>query len=98
MPAEVSIEKPAKLYGAHAPVTEVLPPSAPLPRTVRRVSPGGEVSMAGQRFKIGPSYASRDVTVVIEDHLFRVLHNNIEIGAFTHKNPDKPIHSKTKLT
>ncbi|WP_335986721.1 hypothetical protein [Glycomyces sp. MUSA5-2] len=54
--------------------------------------------MAGQRLKVGPSYASRDVTIVIEDHLFRVLHNNIEIGAFTRENPDKPIHFKTKPT
>lgn len=42
--------------------------------------------VARQRLHVGASHAGKTVTVVIEDTLFRVLHNDVELRVLSRKN------------
>jgi hypothetical protein len=46
--------------------------------------------VAGQRLRVGRTHAGKTITVVIEDTVFRVLHNDIELSTHTRKTT-KPI-------
>jgi hypothetical protein len=69
------------------PAAASLPPSAPPQRAMRRVAENGRVMVAGQRLRVGRTYAGQTVVIAIEDTVFRVLLNDVELT--TH--PRKPV-------
>ncbi|BBC36283.1 hypothetical protein SGFS_075770 [Streptomyces graminofaciens] len=53
---------------ADMPVPTIIPPSAQALRAQRRVPADGVVMVAGQRLRVGRSYAGKTLTIVIEGH------------------------------
>jgi len=64
------------------PATSPLPPPPPAgPQSVqRRVPKDGVFMVAGQRLRVGRTYAGTIVTVVVDDHHFRVLDGITELS------------------
>jgi hypothetical protein len=71
-------EHRATLRGAR-PSSEPLPQPAPPQRAMRRVADDGTVTVAGQRLRVGRTYAGQTVAIAVEDTVFRVLHNDVEL-------------------
>jgi transposase InsO family protein len=97
LPAPVRLERVARLSGARSPVGPLPPLAQPL-RAQRQVPADGITMVAGQRLRIGRQHAGKTVTVVIDDTVFRVLHNDIELGTHARKNT-KPVtqyHTRAK--
>ena len=89
LPAPLPPNRRAALRGARS-ATESLPPPAPPQRAMRRVADNGTVTVAGQRLRVGRTYAGQTVAIAMEDTVFRVLHNDVEL--LTHaRRSDTPI-------
>ena len=56
------------------------PPAAGAQRVQRRVPKDGVTMVAGQRLRIGRTHAGKVVTVLVEDHHFRVLDGQSELA------------------
>ena len=56
------------------------PPPAGLQRLHRRVPKDGVVMVAGQRLRVGRTHAGTIITVMVEDHHFRVLDGTTELS------------------
>ena len=69
---------------------ESLPPPAPPLRAMRRVNDNGRVTVAGQRLRVGRTYAGQTVLIAIEDAVFRVLLNGAELTTHARRT-DQPI-------
>lgn len=56
--------------------------------------------IAGERVHVGRSHVGKTVTVVIEDTLFRILHNDIELSTHIRKHPGpiRQIRAKPRRT
>ncbi|OZE97239.1 transposase [Rhodococcus sp. 15-1154-1] len=67
------------------------PPSGPQ-RVHRRVPIDGVVMVAGQRLRVGRTHAGTVVTVVVEDHHFRVLDGTAELSLHA-RTATKPIRN-----
>jgi len=89
LPAPILPERAARLRGARAPQGPLPPLAQPL-RAQRQVPADGITMVAGQRLRIGRQHAGKTVTIVIEDTVFRVLHNDIELNTHARKNT-KPV-------
>lgn len=87
LPAPVTVDQVTKLRGARVPDQSLPPAPSQTPRAQRRVPKDGIIMVAKQRLRVGASHAGKTVIVVIEDTLFRVLHNDIELSVHTRKNP-----------
>lgn len=83
-PHEIALIKGAR------PATSALPPPPPAgPQSVqRRVPKDGVVMVAGQRLRVGRTHAGTIVTIVVEDHHFRVLDGIKELS----------LHARTSTT
>lgn len=81
-PCPVPAGKAARLPGARAAATPLPPP--PLPagsiRAQRRVHESARIMVNRQPIKLGPRYAGKLVTVVIEDSHYRILHGDEELA------------------
>jgi transposase InsO family protein len=89
LPAPILPERAARLRGAR-PSQGPLPPLAQPLRAQRQVPADGITMVAGQKLRVGRQHAGKTVTVVIEDTVFRVLHNDIELSTHARKNT-KPV-------
>jgi len=90
LPAPVEPQHRGKLTGARV-ASSPLPPPPALPlRALRRVAENGLVMVAGQRLRVGRTYAGQTVVVAIEDTVLRVLLDDVELSTHARKN-DKPI-------
>jgi hypothetical protein len=85
LPSPVPPEARGKLTGARTATSSLPPPPAPPLRALRRVPADGITMVAGQRLRVGRTHAGKTVTVVIEDTVFRVLHNDIELSTHARK-------------
>jgi hypothetical protein len=54
---------------------------------MRRVNENGRVTVAGQRLRVGRTYAGQTVVIAIDATVFRVLLNNVELTTHARK-PD----------
>jgi transposase InsO family protein len=74
--------------------TTQLPPPPPSgsQRVHRRVPTDGVVMVAGQRLRVGRTHAGTIVTVVVEDHHFRVLDGTAELSLHA-RTTTKPIRN-----
>lgn len=54
-------------------------------RAMRRVDENGRVTVAGQRLRVGRTYAGQTVLIAIEDTVFRVLLNDVELATHARK-------------
>ncbi|MCW2689524.1 MAG: hypothetical protein JWR37_4414 [Mycobacterium sp.] len=52
---------------------------------MRRVDENGRVTVAGQRLRVGRTYAGQTVLVAIEETAFRVLLNDVELTTHARK-------------
>jgi len=75
---------------ANMAVPTVIPPSAQALRAERRVPADGVVLVAGQRLRVGRSYAGKTVIIVIEDIVFRVQDGDVELSTHA-RTSDKPV-------
>jgi hypothetical protein len=89
LPAPLAPEGRIALRGAR-PTSEPLPAPAPPQRALRRVADNGTVTVAGQRLRVGRTYAGQTVAIAIEDTVFRVLLDNIELSTHA-RRPDSQI-------
>jgi transposase InsO family protein len=90
LPAPIEPSKRAKLKGAHAASSPLPPSPSPPLRALRRVNDDGLITVAGQRMRVGRSYAGKAVAVTIEDTVLRVLLDNVELSSHARKH-NKPI-------
>ncbi|MFC3452708.1 IS481 family transposase [Amycolatopsis speibonae] len=90
LPSPIPAETRSSLQGARVASSPLPPPPAPPLRAVRKVPADGITMVAGQRLRVGRPHAGKTVTIVIEDTVFRVLHNDIELSTHTRKSA-KPI-------
>ena len=76
------------------PATAPLPPPPPAgPQSVqRRVPKDGVIMVAGQRLRVGRTHTGTIVTVVVEDHHFRVLDGITELSLHA-RTSSKPIRN-----
>jgi transposase InsO family protein len=76
------------------PATSTLPPPPPAgPQSVqRRVPKDGVVMVAGQRLRVGRTHAGTIVTVVVDDHHFRVLDGITELSLHA-RTSTKPVRN-----
>ncbi|WP_193045861.1 IS481 family transposase [Mycolicibacterium baixiangningiae] len=93
LPNPFSINEFRTIKGAR-PATSPLPSPPPAgPQSVqRRVPKDGVVMVAGQRFRVGRTHAGTIVTVVVEDHHFRVLDGIKELSLHV-RTSSKPIRN-----
>lgn len=93
LPNPFSINEFQTIKGAR-PATSPLPSPPPAgPQSVqRRVPKDGVVMVAGQRLRVGRTHAGIIVTVVVEDHHFRVLDGIKELSLHT-RTSTKPIRN-----
>lgn len=90
LPAPLDPARRAKLTGARTSTSPLPPPpSGPL-RAVRRVPADGVAMVAGQRLRVGRTYAGQTVTILIEDTVFRVLLGEVEISTHA-RTSTKPV-------
>jgi transposase InsO family protein len=81
------------LTGARAASTPLPPPPPAGPQSVqRRVPKDGVVMVAGQRLRVGRTHAGIIVTIVVEDHHFRVLDGTKELSLHA-RTSTKPIRN-----
>jgi hypothetical protein len=71
MPYPVKPADRHRLRGARRAATIPIPPAGPVV-VQRRVSERGQVMVATQRIQVGMSHARKIVTVIAEDHSFRL--------------------------
>jgi hypothetical protein len=72
-PMTIAADKLTALSGAHAPGAALpLPQPVGAIRAQRRVPDDGVVMIARQRLRIGRQHAGKTITIVIDDHHFRV--------------------------
>jgi len=57
---------------------------------MRRVAENGRVMVAGQRLRIGRTYAGQTVVIAIEDTVFRVILKDVELTTHA-RRPDTQI-------
>ena len=83
-----------RLIRGARPTTSTLPAPPPAgPQSVqRRVPKDGVVMVAGQRLRVGRTHAGLIVTVVVEDHHFRVLDGITELSLHA-RTSTKPIRN-----
>lgn len=83
-----------RLIRGTRPATSALPAPPPAgPQSVqRRVPKDGVVMVAGQRLRVGRTHAGLIVTVVVEDHYFRVLDGITELSVHA-RTSTKPIRN-----
>ncbi len=88
-----SINECQNIRGAR-PATTALPSPPPAgPQSVqRRVPKDGVVMVAGQRLRVGRTHAGTIVTVIVEDHHFRVLDGISELSLHA-RTSTKPIRN-----
>lgn len=68
------------------------PPAAGAQRVQRRVPIDGVTMVAGQRLRIGRTHAGKVVTVLVEDHHFRVLDGESELALHA-RTTTKPLRN-----
>lgn len=88
LPAPITADQAAKLAGAHTTQQPLPPPPAPPLRAIRKVPADGITMVAGQRLRVGRAHVGKTVTVVIDDTVFRILHNDIELSIHPRKNTE----------
>ncbi|TDC73189.1 IS481 family transposase [Actinomadura sp. 7K507] len=88
LPAPIVPGQAARLTGARTTQQPLPPPPAPPLRAIRKVPADGITMVARQRLRIGRAHAGKTVTIIIEDTVFRVLHNDIELGIHPRKNTE----------
>ena len=86
LPTPLEPNRRSALRGAR-PATEPLPPPAPPQRAMRSVAENGRVMVAGQRLRVGRTYAGHTVVIAIEDTVFRAFLNDAELRTHARK-PD----------
>jgi hypothetical protein len=93
LPNPFSVNAIQLIRGAR-PATSALPSPPPAgPQGVqRRVPKDGVVMVAGQRLRVGRTHAGTIVTIVVEDHHFRVLDGINELALHA-RTSTKPIRS-----
>ncbi|ABM11307.1 hypothetical protein Mvan_0460 [Mycolicibacterium vanbaalenii PYR-1] len=93
LPNPFPINECQDIRGAR-PATTALPIAPPAgPQSVqRRVAKDGVVMVAGQRLRVGRTHAGTIVTVVVEDHHFRVLDGIRELSLHA-RTTTKPIRN-----
>ncbi|MFD1374242.1 hypothetical protein [Actinoplanes sichuanensis] len=89
-PAPLDPARRARLTGARTSTSPLPPPPAGPLRAVRRVPADGVAMVAGQRLRVGRTYAGQTVTVMIEDTVFRVLLGDVEISTHA-RTSTKPV-------
>lgn len=81
LPSPLQAGDIARLRGARPASTPLPPPpAASAQRVQRRVPIDGVTMVAGQRLRIGRTHAGKVVTVLVEDHHFRVLDGESELA------------------
>jgi transposase InsO family protein len=88
VPAPIVADQAAKLPGARTAQQPLPPPPAPPLRAIRKIPADGITMVARQRLRVGRAHAGKTVTVVIEDTVFRVLYNDIELGVHARKSTE----------
>lgn len=93
LPNPLSRNDMRRLSGSR-PATAPLPPPPPAgPQSVqRRVPKDGVIMVAGQRLRVGRTHVGTIVTVVVDDHHFRVLDGINELSLHARTSP-KPIRN-----
>jgi biopolymer transport protein ExbB len=93
LPNPFSVNEFRTFRGAR-PASSPLPAPPPAgPQSVqRRVPKDGVVMVAGQRLRVGRTHAGTIVTVVVEDHHFRVLDGIKELSLHA-RTSTKPIRN-----
>ncbi|OLT30486.1 IS481 family transposase [Actinomadura sp. CNU-125] len=86
LPVPLVPDQAAKLNGARTTRQPLPPPPAPPLQAIRKVPADGITMVAGQRLRVGRAHAGKTVTVVIDDTVFRVLHNDIELSVHPRKS------------
>lgn len=93
LPTPFSINECQSLKGARLATTALPAPPPAGPQSVqRRVPKDGVVMVAGQRLRVGRTHAGTIVTVVVEDHHFRVLDGIKELSLHV-RTSTKPIRN-----
>lgn len=90
LPAPLNMARRGKLTGARTSTSPLPPPPFEPLRAVRRVPADGIAMVAGQRLRVGRTYAGQTVTVLIEDTIFRVMLGEVEISTHA-RTTTKPV-------
>lgn len=93
LPNPISSADLQRLTQSRRAATALPPPPPARPQSVqRRVPTDGVTMVAGQRLRVGRTHAGKIVTVIVEDHHFRVLDGQTELSL--HARTDaKPIRN-----
>jgi hypothetical protein len=91
-PLPIPADQRAALAGARAAVTPAPPPPTGPLQATRRVPNDGITMVAKHRLRIGRTHAGKQVTILIEDTHFRVMHGDQELSLHP-RNPDIPIRN-----
>jgi len=85
LPAPLDPNRRAPHFAEHDPQRSHCHHRQPPLRAMRRVDENGRVTVAGQRLRVGRTYAGQTVLVAIEDTAFRVLVNDVELTTHARK-------------
>lgn len=92
LPTPVAPAQAAKLNGARAVSTPLPPAPSSQVRAMRKIPADGITQVGGQRLRVGATHAGKTVVIVIEDTVFRVLHNDIELSTHVRKSNTPVTH------
>lgn len=93
LPNPLSHKEVQQLKGARPAASPLPPPPPASPQSVqRRVPKDGVIMVAGQRLRVGRTHAGAIVTVVVDDHHFRVLDGTKELSLHA-RTSTKPIRN-----
>lgn len=92
MPAPISPDQAARLNGARATADPLPPPRQGPIRVIRKIPADGITQVGGQRLRVGRAHAGKTVVILVEDTVFRVTHNDIEISTHVRKSNNRVTH------
>ncbi|WP_274919597.1 hypothetical protein [Streptomyces sp. WZ-12] len=91
-PAPITPRQAARLNGARSTAEPLPPPPQGPVKVMRKIPVDGITQVGGQRLRVGRAHAGKTVVIIAEDTVFRVLHNDIEIGTHARKNNNRISH------
>lgn len=92
IPLPIGPERASRLVGAREAAGALPPTRQGAIRVMRTIPADGITQVGGQRLRVGRAHTGKTVTIHVEDTVFRVLHNDIEISTHVRTNNNRITH------
>lgn len=92
----IAVPRAGRPHDRRPPRQGPLPPTRPgVVKLLRTIPADGITQVAGQRLRVGRAHAGKTVTILAQDTVFRVPHNDIEISTHIRKTTGPITHLRS---